>query len=141
MAQLKIASILHLVWLLVALNPEAIAEVDDNTTSLPISLPVIAVTEQQGSDAVTAQQTNPPAGFKVCGTSAVSKTIEKESTNTNSAFWSVLSGEQYREIVDGGRCVTDGGDKYGNNERCRVEALRPFRSKRHSMHLNADMTM
>ena len=77
MAQLNIVSIAHLVWLLVALNPEAFAELDDNTTSLPISLPVIAVTEQQSSDAVTAQQTNPPAGFKVCGTSEASNTIEK----------------------------------------------------------------
>ena len=37
-----------------------------------------------------------------------------------------MSGGQFCEIVDGGRCVTDGKGKYGNKEACKVVALRPL---------------
>merc|ERR1719201_872522 len=101
MPQIKIILSVHLMWLLFVLCAEA------NTNT---------------------ERSSEEAGFKVCGASAVSNTNEKESTKFLSwvPFWSVLSGEQYCEVVDGGRCVTDGGGKYGNNERCRVKALRPL---------------
>ena len=41
-------------------------------------------------------------------------------------YWQVVSGSSYCEIVDGGRCVTDGAGSYGSRERCRVLALRPL---------------
>ena len=41
------------------------------------------------------------------------------------AYWEVVSGAKFCEIVDGGRCVTDGQGKYGTNEVCRVKALVP----------------
>ena len=55
-------------------------------------------------------------------------TVTTTSTNTPAGgnFWQVLSGHSYCEIVDGGRCVTDGPDYYGHNERCEVKALRPL---------------
>ena len=43
---------------------------------------------------------------------------------TNAEFWRIVSGRQFCEIVDGGRCVTDGNGNYGNNERCEVVALK-----------------
>ena len=42
------------------------------------------------------------------------------------AFWEILSGAKYCEIVDGGRCVTDGSGDYGNSEVCIVKALQPL---------------
>ena len=42
------------------------------------------------------------------------------------AFWRIVNGANFCEIVDGGRCVTDGPGNYGNNERCAVKALRPL---------------
>ena len=42
------------------------------------------------------------------------------------ALWQILQGKDICEIVDDGRCVTDGPDEYGNNERCVVKALRPL---------------
>ena len=42
-------------------------------------------------------------------------------------MWKITHGEGvYCDIVDRGRCVTDGPGNYGNNERCEVEALRPL---------------
>ena len=38
-------------------------------------------------------------------------------------FWRIESGSRYCQIVDGGRCVTDGVGNYGDNEDCEVEAL------------------
>ena len=38
-------------------------------------------------------------------------------------FWRIKSGSRYCQIVDGGRCVTDGVGNYGDNEDCEVEAL------------------
>ena len=43
-----------------------------------------------------------------------------------SALWQIMSGSSYCQIVDGGRCVTDGSGSYGNNERCEVKALQPL---------------
>ena len=40
-----------------------------------------------------------------------------------SSFWQVVSGAKFCEIVDGGRCVSDGEGQYGNGETCRVKAL------------------
>merc|ERR1712159_404185 len=47
------------------------------------------------------------------------------STNLSS-FWRIklVSSKDVCEIVDGGRCVTDGPGNYGNREYCEVEALR-----------------
>ena len=41
-------------------------------------------------------------------------------------YWQVVSGAEYCEIVDGGRCVTDGAGNYGSGESCRVIAHRQF---------------
>ena len=41
-------------------------------------------------------------------------------------FWQIVSGAEFCQIVDGGRCVTDGEGDYGNNENCEVQALRPL---------------
>ena len=43
-----------------------------------------------------------------------------------SAFWKIVTSNNDCEIVDGGRCVTDGPGNYGNNEHCEVFALRPL---------------
>ena len=41
-------------------------------------------------------------------------------------FWEIVSGAEFCQIVDGGRCVSDGGGDYGPSENCKVQALRPF---------------
>ena len=38
-------------------------------------------------------------------------------------LWQIISGSQSCEIVDGGRCVTDGYGDYGDNENCEVQAV------------------
>ena len=43
---------------------------------------------------------------------------------TTAGFWRIKSGSLYCQIVDGGRCVTDGAGDYGDDEYCEVEALR-----------------
>ena len=40
------------------------------------------------------------------------------------SYWEIVSGSDYCQIVDDGRCVTDGYDNYGNSESCEVRALR-----------------
>ena len=42
------------------------------------------------------------------------------------AFWRIVSGANYCEIVDDGRCVTDGRGYYGADEFCKVMALQPL---------------
>ena len=37
--------------------------------------------------------------------------------------WQVVEGSRYCQIVDKGRCITDGYGRYGNHESCRVKAL------------------
>ena len=39
-------------------------------------------------------------------------------------FWEILSGGNFCQIVDGGRCVKNGDDNYGSHESCTFEALR-----------------
>ena len=46
------------------------------------------------------------------------------TTAINGAFWQVISGSQFCQITDDGRCVTDGEGQYGRGENCRVKALR-----------------
>merc|ERR1719201_1099838 len=48
------------------------------------------------------------------------------TTAKSTGYWQVVSGAAHCQIVDGGRCVTDGAGNYGNSESCRVIALRPF---------------
>ena len=54
--------------------------------------------------------------------------IQPRSRNTEPKgdFWQVVSGARFCEIVDGGRCVSDGEGSYGNRETCTVKALRPL---------------
>jgi len=49
-------------------------------------------------------------GFKVCAIPAA-------------GFWEIVSGAQFCQITDGGRCVSAGG---GTNERCKIKTLRPM---------------
>ena len=44
-------------------------------------------------------------------------------TTVQGQLWQIISGSRYCQIVDGGRCVTDGVGNYGDNEDCEVEAL------------------
>jgi hypothetical protein len=37
-------------------------------------------------------------------------------------MWSVVSGSSFCAITQGGACVTDGTDNYGNDESCTVRA-------------------
>ena len=37
--------------------------------------------------------------------------------------WQVVAGSSYCQIVDKGRCITDGYGRYGSHESCRVKAL------------------
>ena len=48
------------------------------------------------------------------------------TTAINGPFWQVVSGSEFCHITDNGRCVTDGQGQYGNQESCRVMALRPL---------------
>ena len=48
------------------------------------------------------------------------------TTATKGAYWQVVSGSEFCHITDNGRCVTDGQGQYGNQESCRVMALRPL---------------
>ena len=48
------------------------------------------------------------------------------TTASSTGYWQVASGSNYCQIVDGGRCVTDGSGNYGSGEKCRVIARRPF---------------
>ena len=41
-------------------------------------------------------------------------------------FWQVVVGAEFCQIVDGGRCVSDGTWSYGVSEYCKVKALRPL---------------
>ena len=41
-------------------------------------------------------------------------------------FWQVVSGAEFCQIVDGGRCVSDGAWDHGVHEYCKVQALRPL---------------
>ena len=50
----------------------------------------------------------------------------RAETTTKAKSWQVVSGSSYCQIVDGGRCVTDGSGYYGASETCRVLALRPL---------------
>ena len=50
----------------------------------------------------------------------------RAETTTKAKSWQVVSGSSYCQIVDGGRCVTDGSGYYGAKETCRVLALRPL---------------
>ena len=45
---------------------------------------------------------------------------------TRTDFWEIISGSKYCQLVDDGRCVTDGAGKYGPNEDCVVKAVRPL---------------
>ena len=49
-----------------------------------------------------------------------------KTTTTAEPYWELTSGSQYCEIVDGGRCVTDGAGDYGPREICRIDAQRQF---------------
>ena len=49
------------------------------------------------------------------------------SSSAASSMWNITFGEVYCDIVDRGRCVTDGPGDYGARERCEVEALVPLR--------------
>ena len=80
------------------------------------------------TNTTTFTTTHVDQGFKVCAAAAISNAAPLSNT-IKSPFWYVLSGRGYCEIVDGGRCVTDGAGKYGNNERCEVLALRPLELK------------
>ena len=42
------------------------------------------------------------------------------------SFWEIVSGAEFCTIVEGGRCVTDGGGEYGNDENCKIKTLRPL---------------
>ena len=53
------------------------------------------------------------------------------------AFWHIASGANYCEIVDDGRCVTDGPGDYGPNEFCKVMALKPLILSATSFHVEA----
>ena len=44
-------------------------------------------------------------------------------TTVQGQLWQIISGSRYCQIVDGGRCVTDGSGDYRNNEYCEVQAL------------------
>merc|ERR1719201_156401 len=57
---------------------------------------------------------------------AAGTTTAAAGTTASSDYWQVKSGSWYCEIVDGGRCVTDGSGYYGSNERCEVIARRPL---------------
>ena len=46
---------------------------------------------------------------------------------TTAGFWRIKSGRHYCQILQGGRCVTDGSGNYGNNEYCEVEALKTLK--------------
>ena len=48
------------------------------------------------------------------------------SSQLDGALWEVVSGAEFCQIVDGGRCVTDGEGRYGNWETCKVKALEPL---------------
>ena len=52
--------------------------------------------------------------------------LRPPTTAATSDFWQIMSGSSHCEIVDGGRCVTDGSGDYSNNERCKVKALGPL---------------
>ena len=45
------------------------------------------------------------------------------ANSSNSSYWQILSGDNVCQLVEGGRCVTDGPGNYGNYERCVVKAL------------------
>merc|ERR1719201_2276477 len=58
------------------------------------------------------------------GTVAISACSGTPAKSTG--YWQVTSGSNHCEIVDGGRCVTDGSGNYGSKESCRVIARRQF---------------
>ena len=60
-------------------------------------------------------------GWKVCAEDKM-----RSTTTTPKPYWSLYSGSNYCQIVDGGRCVTDGAGNYGARERCTVIARRQF---------------
>jgi len=52
-------------------------------------------------------------GFTVCATPV-------------SEFWEIVSGSEYCQISNDGRCITDGVGGYGHNENCEIRTLRPL---------------
>ena len=54
-------------------------------------------------------------------------------------FWEIVSGADFCQIVDGGRCVTDGELwDYGHNENCEIKALRPLVATATEFHTEED---
>ena len=60
------------------------------------------------------------------GRASTTGTLSSQNADAKGDFWQVVSGARFCEIVDGGRCVSDGDGKYGPNENCKVKALRPL---------------
>ena len=44
----------------------------------------------------------------------------------SSDYWTITSGTQYCEILNGTNCVTDGMGRHGHNERCTMRANKPL---------------
>ena len=118
MKKIKVTSIGLLSWLPVTMCVEATI----NSTSTNTNYPTTTSTHISSK----------AKGFEVCAVAANgTHTTDNKGTGKNeikSPLWSVVWTRHGTdcEIVDGGRCVSDGAGEYGPYEACHVQALRPL---------------